>query len=210
MDPVAKTVTGKKICGPWTSAQRAAAYDPATDTYYVGGTNDSTVYHIDGSGNLLDSMYVALSIAGLAYNPTTHHLFVASDFAAPFNVWVLDARNAYAVLGGFVVTSGGAPALTNPILSLGADCAGRLFVLDDTAQVVYVFESGETGWGVGDIPGLSEAPASGTVPGGGGTQPVTVTFDSTGLLPGLRQGSLLIQTDTPTPVDPVTANLTVL
>ena len=210
MDPVAKTVTGNKICGPWTSAQRAAAYDEATDTYYVGGPNDATVYHVDGSGNLLDSMYVGLSIAGLAYNPSTHHLFAASDFAAPFNVWVLDARNAYAVLGGFVVTSGGVPALTNPILSLGADCAGRLSVLDDTAQVVYVFESGEAGWCVNDIPWLGETPASGTVPGGGGTQPVTVTFDSAGLLPGLRQGSLLIQTDTPTPVDPVPANLTVL
>ncbi len=55
------------------------AYDYATDTYYVGGTNDATVYHVDGSGNLLDSAYVGLSIAGLAYNPGTRHLFVASD-----------------------------------------------------------------------------------------------------------------------------------
>ena len=93
MDPVAKTVTGKRICGPWTSPQRAVAYDYATDTYYVGGTNDATVYHLDGSGNLLDAMYVGLGIAGLAYNPTTQHLFAASESAAPFNVWVLDPRN---------------------------------------------------------------------------------------------------------------------
>ena len=80
MDPVAKAVTGRKICGPWSSSQRAVAYDYATDTYYVGGTNDATVYHVDGSGNLLDSAYVGLGIAGLAYNPGTRHLFVASEF----------------------------------------------------------------------------------------------------------------------------------
>ena len=55
VDPVAKVVTGRKICGPWSASQRAVAYDYVTDTYYVGGTNEATVYHVDGSGNLLDS-----------------------------------------------------------------------------------------------------------------------------------------------------------
>jgi hypothetical protein len=43
MDPAAQTVTGGKICGPWTSPQRAVAYDYATDTYYVGGPNEAAV-----------------------------------------------------------------------------------------------------------------------------------------------------------------------
>ena len=51
MDPVAKVVTGNKICGSWSAntSQRAVAYDYVTDTYYVGGTNEAVVYHIDGS-----------------------------------------------------------------------------------------------------------------------------------------------------------------
>ena len=60
MDPVAKAVTGRKICGPWEVSQRAVAYDYVTDTYYVGGTNDATVYHVDGAGALIDSQYVGL------------------------------------------------------------------------------------------------------------------------------------------------------
>ena len=68
-----------------------------------------------------------------------------------------------------------------------------------------------------DIPWLSEDPTEGTVPAaagagqGGGTNPfpVTVTFDSAGLLPGLRQASLRVNTDTPYPVDPIAVNFTV-
>ena len=39
---------------------------------------------------------------------------------------------------------------------------------------------------------------------------MTVTFDSQGLLPGLRQGSLIFTTDTPWPVAPVPVDFTVL
>ena len=69
-----------------------------------------------------------------------------------------------------------------------------------------------------DIPWLSEDPASGTIPGagrgsgpaGGNTLPVTVTFDSAGLAPGLRLRSLVFTTDTPDPVLPVPVDFTVL
>jgi hypothetical protein len=67
--------TGNTICGPWTISQRGVAYDPETDTWYVGGWNDYTIYHINSSGTLLDSAYVGLGISGLAYNPETRHLF---------------------------------------------------------------------------------------------------------------------------------------
>jgi len=50
---------------------------------------------------------------------------------------------------------------------------------------------------------------SGTV-SSGGSLPVTVAFDSAGLLPGLRLGSLLFATDTPDPVAPVPVDFTVL
>lgn len=74
MDP-AGGYTGNTICGPWTTSQRGVAYDPDTDTWYVGGWNEYTVYHIDSSGTLLDSANVGLAISGLAYNPETKHLF---------------------------------------------------------------------------------------------------------------------------------------
>ena len=92
MDPVAKVVTGKRSAGPGRPPQRAVAYDYATDTYYVGGTNEATVYHLDASGNLIDSAYVGLGIAGLAYNPTTRHLFADHRGAAPWDVWVARRR----------------------------------------------------------------------------------------------------------------------
>ncbi len=210
VDPVSKVVTGNTICGPWEFvSQRTVTYDYVTDTYYAGSTNElDSVPHRQlrrpsRPGDL------GLSIAGLAYNPTTRHLFVASGFAAPFDIWVVDPFT-YTVLGGFRVTSNGVPVLTNGGVSLDADCGGRLWINDNSAQTVYQFESGETGWCVNDIPWLSENPTEGTVPGGGGALPVTVTFDSDGLLPGLRQASLMFATDTPTPVEPVPVDFTVL
>jgi hypothetical protein len=75
MDP-STGYTGNTICGPWTTSQRGVAYDPDTDTWYVGGWSEGIVYHIDSGGTLLDSAYVGLNISGLAYNPETKHLFV--------------------------------------------------------------------------------------------------------------------------------------
>ncbi len=209
MDPITKVVTGNTICGPWTTSQKGVAYDYATDTYYVGGNNDAVVYHIDGAGNLLDSAYVGLGITGLAYNPTSRHLFVATEFGSFWDIWVLDAADAYAVLGGFQVTSGGVPVLGGERFGHEADCQGHLWINTRDSQIVYEFESGETGWCVNDIPWLSEDPEEGSV-ASGGAQPVTVTFNSTGLLPGLRQGSLIFATDTPLTVAPVPVDFTVL
>jgi subtilisin family serine protease len=74
MDPTGG-YTGNTICGPWGTSQRGVAYDPDSDTWYVGGWNEGIVYHIDPDGNLLDSANVGLAISGLAYNPYTRHLF---------------------------------------------------------------------------------------------------------------------------------------
>ena len=101
---------------------------------------------------------------------------------------------ATAVLSGFDVKSNGVPVLNTRGVSLESDCNGHLWVMHVDDKTVYEVESGERGWCVGDIPWLSEDPAEGTIPGSGGgsspagagnTLPVTVTFDSAGLLPGL-------------------------
>ncbi len=220
IDPVAKTVTGKQICGPWGNFPPVSslAYDYATDTYYAGDELGG-ITHIDNAGNVLDSGYVpGVQIRGLAYNPTTRHLYLDS-FSSPFSVYVVDPGSNYSVLSGFPVTSGGVPVLTNRGVSLEADCLGHLWVYDVFDNKVYEVESGETGWCVTDIPWLSEDPASGTVAGSGGgsrpagsgnTVPVTVTFDAAGLLPGLRLRSLVFTTDTQAPVAPVPVDFTVL
>ena len=51
LDPIFRVATGNKICGaPWTAfSQRGLAYDVATDTYYVGGTNEGVIYHVDAT-----------------------------------------------------------------------------------------------------------------------------------------------------------------
>ena len=98
IDPVAKAVTGKQICGPWGDfpAQVGLAYDYATDTYYVGDQL-GTILHIDNAGNLLDSGHVTLQISGLAYNPTTRHLFVES-FSPPVRRLRPRPERGYAIL----------------------------------------------------------------------------------------------------------------
>ncbi len=220
IDPVAKRVTGHRICGPWTNFPGliGLAYDYATDTYYAGD-QFGVITHVDGAGNILDSGSTALQISGLAYNPTTGHLFVQTFSNVPFDTYVFDPHRNYLPLSGFNVKSGGVPVLNSRGVSLEADCNGHLWVMDVDDKTVYEVESGETGWCVDGISWLSEDPTTGTIPGSGGgsvvagganTLPVAVTFDSAGLLPGLRLRSLILTTDTPTPVDPVPVDFTVL
>ena len=68
----------------------------------------------------------------------------------------------------------------------------------------------ETGF-VSDIPWVSEDPTEGIVPAASisGNTDVAVTFDATGLFPGLRQAQLGFNTNTPVAVDPVGLNFTV-
>jgi hypothetical protein len=211
LDPATNTVTGKKICGsPWTdTAERGLAYDEETDTYYIGGPNDATLYHIDSSGNVLDTGYVGIGTTGLAYNPTTHHLFVTAFASAPFDVWVVDTAHNYAFIGGIVVTEGGVPVAQGEVTALEADCQGHLWLMTVFSQKVYEIDSGEGTFCVNDIPWLTETPTSGTVAAGDAT-PVSFHFDASVLQPGLHQGQILFRQDTPYAVAPLPVNLTVL
>ena len=71
LNPNTQAATGNKICGsPWTgTSQRGLAYDVTNDAFFIGGWNEGIVYHIDQSGNVIDSANVGLSISGLAYAP---------------------------------------------------------------------------------------------------------------------------------------------
>jgi len=220
IDPAARVVTGKQICGPWGNFPGliGLAYDYATDTYYAGD-QFGVITQVDNAGNVIGTGSIGMQISGLAYNPTTGLLYVATFRSDPFDIYVVDPHNGYEVLSGFDVTSGGVPVLNGHGVSLEADCLGHLWIYDVFNGIVFEVESGSRGWCVDDIPWLSLDPVSGTIPGSGGgsspsgvgnTLPVTATFNSAGLLPGLYMRSLVFTTDTPDPVAPVPVDFTVL
>ncbi|NJD60839.1 MAG: hypothetical protein FIA98_15710, partial [Anaerolineae bacterium] len=188
--------TGNTICPGggtgFSTSQRGLAYDPTTDTYYAGNWTDLTIHHFDSTGTILSSVNVGISIAGLAYNPETEHLFVV-DSATTSKVYVLDAVNNYAPLGQFTIAgfgSGGA--------GMELDCEGNLWLASQSDDKAYQVQSGETAnlCAGADVPWLSEAPTTATVPAGGSVT-VDVTLDSTLVAPGVYNAQLKFLHDTP-------------
>ena len=212
LDPVAKAATGNRICPDFGTSQRGLAYDPATDTYYAGSWNDGVIHHFDASGTILDSAYVAVAVSGLAFNSSNGRLYAMTnhDLLQGFDVYVFDTRDHYNAIGAFFITAGGTPIMA----SMGGagmeiDCNGHLWLVDQVAQNIYEVETDEADvCAFKEIPWLTEDPATGTVPASAAL-PITCTFDSTGLLPGLRQAQLMFATDTPYAVTPVPVDFTV-
>lgn len=201
--------TGRQICpgggAGFAVAQRGLAYDPATDTFYSGGWNDQIVNQFNANGEILRSINVGLSIAGLAYNPDSQHLFIIIN-SSQTAIYVLDAANNLASLGSFGVTGMGAYAGAG--LEMG--CNGSLWVADENDGMVYNLQSGETTTFCNmDVPWLEVAPASGSILQGE-SQPVQVTFSATDLSqPGIYQAQLKLVHDTPysVPGIPVTLHV---
>ncbi len=207
LDPVTRAATGKKICPAFDSSQRGLAFDPVSNTFFAGSWNNSVIYRFNTAGDIIEEVNVGLPIAGLAYNPTTNHLFVAANSAAAssYDMYVLDAAKNYALLGGFNVDGVADYGQTG----LEIDCAGRLWLVDPKAKAMKVFESGETNicaWS--DIPWLSEAPNAGTLAAGAAVTPV-LTFDATGMQPGVYSAMLMGLNDTPYSVSQFPVTLTV-
>jgi hypothetical protein len=217
LDPVSHSQTGNTICGsPWTGiSQRGLAFDQATSTFYVGGWNELTVYHVDLDGNTIDSAFVNLPISGLAYAAASGHLLVMSNTDGP-DITVLDALNNYDELGSFDVMDGGSDALgAFQQAGMDFDCIGNLWVTNQVTNVAYQVNSGESAGCAVDIPWFSVNPTEGTVgpaalrQGVGNTFPVSADWDSGSLLPGLRLAQLQVKTDTPHAVPPIPVTLTV-
>jgi len=216
-DPATKALTGRTICPVTGTSERGLAYDAADDAYYIGSWNDGTLKHFDGNGTILDSKFVGLNIAGLAFNATTSHLFVLTDL--PYlghDIFVFDTAHDYAPVGAFPVTDDSGAHVMQNGAGLEADCDGNLWVVDQSPQLVYKVVSGEQGFCPVDIPWLTLDPPSGTVPAGAGggsggasALPVTVGLDATGLLAGLHRAQLRIGTDTPYAMPPIAVDLTV-
>jgi S-layer homology domain len=212
LNPTTHTATGNSICGDFAgTSQRGMAYDAIGDTYFVGGWNEGVVYHVDSEGNSIDSAFVALPISGMAYNANNGHLLVMSNTDAPEDITVLDAFNNYAVLDAYAVLDNGTPIFGGfEQAGMEFDCLGNLWMVNQATQVLYKVASDDGSLCEVDIPWLTVDPTEGTVAGNGGTSPVTLTYNSAGLLPGLKQAQLQISSDTPYTVPGVPVTMTVL
>lgn len=213
MDPTGMTSTGRKICPPFGTSERGLAFDPLSNTYYASSWNDGIINHFAPDGTLLDSAAVGLSASGLAFNPSSGHLFVLTNRLieeSTFDVYVLDTNNAYALLGGFDLLDGETNVFSDySQAGLELDCAGNLWAVDQVANKVYVAESGETG--VCDWPAdwLSVVLEEGSVPASGQSL-LTVTADASGLPVDVHQAYLRLVSNTPYAdiIVPVTLNMT--
>ena len=184
MDPIGKVSTGQKICPPFGTSERGLAFDPLSNTYYASSWNDGIINHFAPDGTLLDSAAAGLSASGLAFNPSSGHLFVLTNRLieeSTFDVYVLDTNNAYAILGGFDLLDGETNVFTDySQAGLELDCAGNLWAVDQVANKVYVAESGETGVCDWRADWLSVVLEEGSVPATGQSL-LTVTADGSAL-----------------------------
>ena len=204
MNPASLAPTGAKICPAFGTSERGLAYDPITDTFFAGSWNDSLIKRFDRDGTILQQVNVSLPIAGLAYNPSTGHLFVTNSGTATYDINVLDVNADYANLGGFNVT-----ALNDGQAGLEFSCDGHLWAANQLTFNILEIDSGETGvCAYMDIPWLSENPVAGPI-AASGSQNVTLTFDATGLMPGVYEAQLKLVNDTPYSVANVPVTLTV-
>jgi subtilisin family serine protease len=192
-DPATGTVGGS-ITGafPWSAtSQRGLAYRQDDDSFYIGGWNDGTIYHVKGlaaadKGALISSCKPADGlISGLAWNGAAGVLW-ASTNSQTDTIYELDPTDctvlstvAHPATGGFQGCG------------LELDEGGNLWTAGQNPPKVFLLESGVPLFT--DVPWLSVTPQSGTlVPGA--KQSLKVTIDTKGLTPGIYLASVFIQT----------------
>ena len=193
IDPSGLRLSGEQICPAFSSPQRGLAYNPLTNSYYSGSWTDGILHHFDSQGALLESVETGLNIAGLAFNPSTGHLFALSNADQGLDVYVLDVNASYAILGGFEIA--GLGDFQQAGMSL--DCAGSLWLANQGTQQVLKVESGEQNACLfSEASWLSANPTSGVVPAGG-AQAIAVRIDARGMPAGVHHAQLVISSNTP-------------
>ncbi|MBI5964613.1 MAG: carboxypeptidase regulatory-like domain-containing protein [Chloroflexi bacterium] len=210
MNPATNSSTGNKICPAFGTPERGLAFDPLTNTYYAGSWTDGIINHFAPDGTMLASIDVGLNTSGLAFNPSTGHLFVLTNGSGYPDVYVLDVNTpGYDILGAFYLKQGATKVFaTGGQAGLEIDCAGNLWAVNQNAQMVYSAASGETGVCNWQASWLSATPATGSVTAAG-TTPTAIGVDATGLSTGAHQGYLRIVSNTPygDEIVPVTLNV---
>ena len=197
--------TGNTVCGPWGISQRGVAYDPATDTFYVGGWNEGVVYHIDSAGTLIESWSLYLSISGLAYNFEAGLLFIIENTSS-------DTVTVFDVVSGSIVGTFTIPGFGNYSgAGMEIDCDGNLWTVNQGTNTVYLVDSGvPSSLCAFDVPWLSESPISGTIQTAGNAS-IDVSFDASVVnQPGDYFADLKVKTDSPYGDASVPVTMTVL
>ncbi len=183
-----------KIAGPfpWTStSQRGLAYRPDDDSFYVGGWNDGTIYHVKGlsapdKGTVIGSCIPADgNISGLAYNPSVNVLWVATNSPTD-TIYELNPDDC-TVLS---MLSHPTPGFTGAGLDM--DETGDLWMVSQNTNTVFLMESGVPAFS--DVPWLTPTPASGNVAAGKSAN-ISVKVDTTGLAAGMYLASLYVRTN---------------
>jgi len=209
MDPVTLLSTGNKICPAFGTSERGLAFDPLTNTYYAGSWNDSIINHFAPDGTMLASVDVGLDIAGLAFNPSTGHLFVIVSATGQPDIYVLDTNTpTYDIVGAFYIKDGATKVMQGAQAGLEIDCSGNLWAVNQSTQIVYVADSGETGVCDWQASWLNTIPTTGSVAGSGSALLAT-NMDATGMAIGTYTAYLRLVSNTPysDEIVPVTLNV---
>jgi hypothetical protein len=197
---------------PWTSiSQRGLAYRADDDTFYIGGWNDDTLYHVRGfshgtPGEVISQCpYPTMGISGLAWNPTAEVVWIANN---------TQDDTLFQVDPGTCDVVGSLPHPTPGFNGGGLemDDAGNLWMIsqeNNADNLVYLVDSGVPH--ASDVPWLSHDVETATLQPGDQVQ-VTVTTDSSAAeegQPGAYAAGVGIRHDTPYAVDSVGVTMNV-
>jgi hypothetical protein len=174
---------------PWTAiSQRGLAYRPDDDSFYVGGWNEGILYHIQGfsgenPGEVIDQCIPPDGfISGLSWNPSEGVLWEATNSESD-TIYALNPDTC-AVLG---TISHPDPGFNGAGLEI--DESGNLWMVNQAQNRVYLVDSGIPA--TQDNPWLTPLPKRGVLNPGVRMQ-VRITVNTTGLVPGVYQGGLVL------------------
>ena len=186
------------ITGPWAAApQPALAYRADDDSFYIGGSWEGIIYHVAGLSDAQPGRILSqcasphYGIAGLAWSP--RGVLWQTSNGDPEPIYGLNPDTC-----AIVQTMPDPDPLSYTGAGVELDEGGNLWIVSQnpwggpsTARLV---ETPVPTYS--DVPWLSAAPASGTLPAGQ-EQRVDVTIDTTGLAPGVYGATILVNSDSP-------------
>ncbi|MDH3815301.1 MAG: carboxypeptidase regulatory-like domain-containing protein, partial [Acidobacteriota bacterium] len=195
-DPGVLAFTGASICPAFGASMRGLAFDPVTNTYFAGTwESGGFIVRFDTDGDIVGGPWNnGWAVSGLAYNPSTGHLFAIANTDTPPDIVVFDATNpTLPVLYAF---SSGMAAF-DPA-GLGFDCDGALWAPNQGTTDIWVIDSGEDGvCDVFDIPWFSVSGACDGTVAAMAQDDCDATVDPTGGSPGCYEAMLVVEDDTP-------------
>jgi hypothetical protein len=176
---------------PWTQySARGLAYRSDDDTFYVGGWNDGTIYHIKGlsatdRGTVISSCRPPDGeISGLAYNDSAGVLWEATN-SWNDTIYELNPDDCT------VLSTLAHPRPGYNGGGLEMDEEGNLWMVSQYPPTAYLVESGVPAFA--DVPWISESTTNGTLEPGQSTA-IKVTVDTTGMTEGVYLASIFIRT----------------